>query len=207
MPRQSAIWLMCFLWLCPTRLPAAEPWHLPGWNARAAVEITRPSPDAGCDVCGVKILCQGRAKPDGSDYRVTDAAGKAQPFQLCFHDAKRYSLLSFKCDNAKGKYFVYFDNPKATRAAEQVADNAAPGAGPPKGAWVPKFGFVLQTIERPKGDNPRKVEEMAKLIENSKEKFGARYQRRVAEGYNLFGPSDYYISIYRGWVRVPKAGK
>jgi hypothetical protein len=186
---------------------AAEAWHLPGWNARAVVEIARASAESGCDVCGVKVLCQGRAKADGSDYRVVDAAGKALPFQLCFHDAGRYSLLSFKCDNAKGRYFVYFDNPGASRVAEQVTEDPAPGTGPPKGAWIPKFGFVLQTIQRPEGDNPHKVEEMAKLMAGSKAKYGARYQRRVSEGYNHFGPSDYYISIYRGWVRVPKPGK
>ncbi len=134
-------------------------------------------------------------------------AGKPLPFQLCFHDSERYSLLSFQCDNAKGRYFVYFDNPKASRASEQVTEDAAPGTGPPKGAWIPKFGFVLQTIQRPEGDNPRKVEELAKLMAGSKAKYGARYQRQVSEGYNPFGPSDYYISIYRGWVRVPKAGK
>jgi tetratricopeptide (TPR) repeat protein len=191
---------------CPC-LRAAEAWHLPGWNARAVVEVGKNSPDAGCDTCGVKVLCAGRANPNGSDYRVLDGAGKPLPFQLCFHDSERYSLISFKCDNPRGKYFVYFDNPKAARAAEQVADHPAPGAGPPKGAWVPKFGFVLQTIERPRGDNPRKIEEMAALIKDSKAKHGARYQRRIAEGYNPFGPSDYYISLYRGWVRVEKAGK
>ncbi len=193
--------------LLPSASLAADPWHLPGWNARAAVEIAKASTEPGCDVCGVKVLCQGRAKADGSDYRVIDAAGKALPFQLCFHDAGRYSLLSFKCDNAKGKYFIYFGNPKAPRAAEQVLENPAPGAGPPKGAWVPKFGFVLQTVQRPEGDNPRTVEDMAKLMAGSKTKYGGHYQRRVSEGYNHFGPSDYYISIYRGWVRVPKAGK
>jgi tetratricopeptide (TPR) repeat protein len=186
---------------------AADAWQLPGWNARAVVEIGKASADAGCDVCGVKVLCQGRARADGSDYRVLDSAGKALPFQLCFHDHARYSLISFRCGNPKAKYFIYFDNPRASRAAEQVADNPAPGSGPPKGAWVPRYGFVLATIERPKGDNPRKVEELAKLIAGSKAKYGARYQRRVSEGYNHFGPSDYYISIYRGWVRVPKAGK
>jgi tetratricopeptide (TPR) repeat protein len=188
-------------------LAAADPWHLAGWNARAVVEVGKASSDAGCDVCGVKVLCQGRAKADGSDYRVVDVAGKAVPFQLCFHDAARYSLVSFRCDNPRARYFVYFDNPKATRAAEQVAGYPAPGAGPPRGAWIPKYGFVLETIERPKGDNPRKIEEMAKLIAGSKVRYGARYQRRVSEGYNHFGPSDYYISLYRGWVRVPKAGK
>jgi tetratricopeptide (TPR) repeat protein len=191
----------------PTPGRAADPWHLPGWNARAVVEIAKASTEPGCDVCGIKVLCQGRAKPDGSDYRVVDSAGKVLPFQLCFHDAKHYSLVSFKCDNPKGKYFVYFDNPKATRAVEQVTEDPAPGSGPPKGAWVPKYGFVLQTIQRPEGDNPRKAEEIAKLMAGSKAKYGARYQRQVSEGYNHFGPSDYYISIYRGWVRVPKAGK
>jgi tetratricopeptide (TPR) repeat protein len=193
--------------LLPSASIAADTWHLADWNARAVVEIARVSTEPGCDVCGVKVLCQGRAKADGSDYRVVDAEGKALPFQLYFHDAGRYSLVSFKCDNAKGKYFIYFDNPKASRAAEQVMEDPAPGAGPPKGAWIPKFGFVLQTIMRPEGDNPRKVDEMAKLIAGSKAKYGARYQRRVSEGYNHFGPSDYYISIYRGWVRVPKPGK
>src|SRR5438034_5782584 len=186
---------------------AADPWHLSGWNARGVVEVGKASADAVCDVCGVKVLCQGRARADGSDYRVVDSAGKALPFQLCFHDHERYSLISFRCDNAKAKYFVYFDNPKATRAAEQVVHEIDPGKGPPKGAWVPKYGFVLETIERPKGDNPRKVEELAKLIAGSKAKYGARYQRQVSEGYNPFGPSDYYVSVYRGWVRVPKAGK
>src|SRR5262249_36623145 len=146
-------------------LPAAEPWHLPGWGARAVVEVGKPSPDAGCDTAGVKVLCQGRAKPDGSDYRVVDSAGKAIPFQLAFHDAARYALVSFKCDNPRGRYFVYFDNPKASRAAEQVSLDESPGAGPPTGPWVPRYGFVLQTIERPKGDNPRTVAQLKRLIE------------------------------------------
>jgi hypothetical protein len=151
------------------------------------------------------VLCQGRAKANGSDYRVLDAAGKPVPFQLAFHDAARYSLISFRCDNPKQRYFVYFDNPKATRAPEQVVDNPRPGAGPPKGAWVPRYGFVLQTWERPKGDNPRKVADLEKLLAGSKVKYGGRYQRRVAEGYNVFGPSDYYISVYRGWIRISNA--
>jgi len=72
---------------------------------------------------------------------------------------------------------------------------------------VPKYGFVYQTIQRPEGDNPRTVAELARLLDGSKEKYGARYQRRVADGYNPFGPSDYYISIYRGWINIATAGK
>ena len=186
---------------------AADPWHLPGWQARTVVEIAKPSTEAGVDTAGVRILCQGKAKADGSDYRVLDAAGKPVRFQIVFHDAARYSLLSFRAADPKQRYFVYFGNPKAERSAEQVVEELTPGSGPPKAAWVPKYGFVLQTIQRPEGDNPRTVAELTKLLQGSKSKFGARYQRRVADGYNPFGASDYYISIYRGWITIPRAGK
>jgi len=197
--------LVCFL-IVPLA-PAADPWHLPGWQARAVVEIPTPTTEAGVDTAGVRILCQGKARSDGGDYRVLDAAGKPVPFQLMFHDAGRYSLISFRAVDPKQRYFVYFGNPKAERSAEQVIANPALGSGPPRAAWVPKYGFVLQTIQRPESDNPQTVADMTKLIEGSKARYGARYQRRVADGYNSFGPSDYYISIYRGWINIPKAGK
>jgi tetratricopeptide (TPR) repeat protein len=197
--------LACFVCLAPAA-GAADPWHLAGWQARAVVRIATPAVEPGVDTAGVKILCQGRGKVDGSDYRVLDADGKPVPFQLMFHDAGRYSLLSFRAADAKGRYFIYFGNPSATRAPEQVVADPTPGAGPPKGAWVPRYGFVLQTIERPEGDNPRTPADMAKLIAGSKRAHGARYQRQVSEGYNRFGPSDYYISLYRGWINIPKPG-
>jgi tetratricopeptide (TPR) repeat protein len=187
---------------------AADPWHLPDWHARAAVEIAQPLPAAAVDTAAARVLCQGRAKADGSDYRVLDAAGKPVPFQLTFHDAGRYSLVAFRADRPEPhqRFYIYFDNPKAERAPEQVIDNPGPGSGPPKGAWVPHAGLVLQTIQRPEGDNPQTVEDMAKLIAASPSRHGGRYQRRIADGYNPFGSSDYYISIYRGWINVPKAG-
>jgi tetratricopeptide (TPR) repeat protein len=188
---------------------AADAWHLAGWQARAVIEITQPLPDAGLDTAAIRVLCQGRAKPDGSDYRVLDAAGKPVPFQLTFHDAGRYTLLAFRADHPQPhqRFYVYFDNAAASRAAEQVVDNPAPGSGPPKSAWVPHAGLVLQTLQRPEGDNPHTVEDMAKLITASPSKHGGRYQRRIADGYNPFGSSDYYISIYRGWMNIPQAGR
>jgi tetratricopeptide (TPR) repeat protein len=179
---------------------------LSGWQARVVVEVPQPSAEAGVDTAAVRVLCQGQAKPDGSDYRVLDAAGRPLPFQLTFHDAARYSLIAFRADNPRQKYFVYFGNPQAVRAAEQVVLDPAPGSGPPKGAWVPRYGLVLETIQRPEGDNPKTVADLAKLIQGSKARHGARYQRRIADGYNPFGSSDYYISLYRGWIQVPKAG-
>ena len=43
------------------------------------------------------------------------------------------------------------------------------------------FGSVLETIRRPPGDNPKSIDEMARLIAASPARDGARYQRQVAE--------------------------
>ena len=185
---------------------AAEPWHLPEWSIRAVVEIPSPSTESGVDTAGVKILCQGRGKADGSDYRVLDGGGHSLPFQLMFHDAERYSLISFRAIDPRQKYFIYFGNPRAERAAEEIVVDPSPGAGPPTGKWVPHFGLVYATIERPTGPNPKTVVELKALLERSKSKHGARYQRRIADGFNPFGSSDYYMSIYRGWIRISHPG-
>jgi PKD repeat protein len=190
----------------PVAAASAEPWHLPGWTVRAVVEIPQPLADAGVDTAGVQVRCQGRGKADGSDYRVVDSAGKAVPFQLLFHDGPRYSLISFQAANPRQRFYIYFGNPQAPPAAEQVVLDPKPGAGPPKAAWIPHYGLVYSTIQRPEGDNPKTIEDMARLIAGSPFKHGGRYQRRISDGYNPFGSSDYYISIYRGWIKIPKAG-
>ena len=162
---------------------ASDAWHLPGWQARAVVEITKPVADAGVDTAAVKVYCQGRGKPDGSDYRVLDSSGKPVPFQLTFHDEAHYSQISFRATKPKPgqQFFVYFGNPKADRAAGQVVAPTKPGAGPPQGAWIPRSGFVLSTLQRPKpedlqiADNPKTVEDLEKLIAGSKAKCGAGF--------------------------------
>ena len=193
------------LW-CAFTLIAASAGPEPGWQARATVAIPKPQTITGIDTAAVRIDCQGRGKADGSDYRVRDSAGKPVPFALVFHDPARSSLIAFRCADPKGTYTVDFGNPQAERAPEQIAIDPSPGAGPPKGDWIPRQGLVYQTIRRPKGENPKTVEELKALIDGSDAKYGARYQRRISDGYNPFGPSDDYISIYRGWIDIPKAG-
>jgi tetratricopeptide (TPR) repeat protein len=191
--------------------PSIEPWHLAGWQFRAVVAIPQPVGDP-VDTAAVKVLSCGRAKPDGSDFRVLDADGKPVPFQIVFHDAARYSLIAFRAPDPRKTHFVYFGNESATRAAEQLTDIPALGTGPLQpsagsGGWIPRHGLVLTTIERPDGPNPEKFEEMTKLIAASKRPLGARFQRRISDGYNSFGPSDNFISIYHGWINIPAAGR
>ncbi len=190
----------------------SEPWHLTGWQARAVVEIPQPLAEPGVDTAAVKILSCGRAKLDSSDFRVIDAAGVAVPFHVVFHDGDRYSLIAFRAANPRQKFFVYFRNPAAARWHDEVLENPTLGAGPPKpspgsAGWIPRHGLVLTTIERPDGPNPEKFEEVTKLIAASKRPMGARFQRRISDGYNSFGSSDNYISLYRGWINIPAAGR
>src|SRR5579871_2211548 len=124
-------------------------WHLAGWHERAVVEITEPAAEADVDTAAVKVLLAGRGRPDGNDLRVLDAAGQPVPFELTWHDAPHYALLSFRAAGAKKgqRYFAYYGNPQAERAAEQVPAPGPPGSGPPQAGWIPRAGLVLATLE------------------------------------------------------------
>lgn len=186
---------------------AAAPWQQEGWQERAIVTIAKPADDKDCDTAAVKVLCQGHARPDGADYRVLDGHGRPLPFQIMFHDAARYSLISFRASDPSETYFIYYSNPQAARAAEEIVADLRPGAGPPNGVWAPRYGLVYTTLRRPEGDNPKTVDEFAALVAASPGKDGARYQRRISDGFNPFGSSDNYLSLYRGWLRVETPGR
>ncbi|MBI5757355.1 MAG: PKD domain-containing protein [Planctomycetales bacterium] len=214
---------VCLVWLMSSGIAAqAEappaPWHLAEWSARAVVEIKPPLAGADVDTAAARVLCQGQTKPSGEDVRVLDVAGQPVPFQLTWHDAGRYSWIAFRVANPQAgqRYFVYFGNPQASRATEQVVDSPTPGAGPPQGSWIPRAGLVFGTVERPRqsgpaaeqpDDNPKTVDELAKMLAASPRKLGARYQHNISDGFNPFGSSDYYMSLYRGWIKIPAAGK
>jgi tetratricopeptide (TPR) repeat protein len=205
-PHHLANLLAWLIAAVPAAADAQPPWHLDGWSCRAAGAIPQPSAEPGVDTAVVRVLCQGRAQEDGDDYRVLDAAGDPIPFALLFHDAARYSLIAFRVGDPAQAHYVYFDNPQAVRAAEAVPLTLDPGSGPPAGDWTPQC-LVYQTLVRPQGDNPTTVEELAALLAGSPGKYGARVQRAISDGYNPFGPSDYFLSVYRGWIEIPADGE
>ena len=185
----------------------AAPWHLAGWQARAVVKIRRPV-GGNVQTAAVKVVCQGRTRADGRDYRVVDGNGGPVPFELTFHDAAHYSLIAFRAAGAAAgqKYFVYFDNPDAPPDPRRAVSDPTPGSGAPTGGWTPRSGFVFSTIRRPEGANPETVEQLRTMVAASPGKYGARYQRRIADARNPFGSSNHYISAYRGWIDIPQAG-
>jgi len=197
----------------PLLLLVAPAWPLPEWGFRAVVEVPAPTDGGDAETAVARVLCQGRAQPDGDDYRVLDSSGAAVPFEVLFHDAARYGLIAFRAAPSAGTYYVYFGNPAAERAVEQVAAPSAPGSGPPavdasrEETWSPRIGMTYTTRARPEGDNPLTIEEFAALLAASPAAYGARVQPRVADGHNPFGPSDNYLSVYRGWIDIPADGE
>ena len=197
---------ICLVGMLASTAAGQAPWHLAEWGERAVLSIAAPQAGNGVDTAVVKILCQGRAQPDADDYRVIDDSGNPVPYLVVFHDAERYSLIAFRAANPAGVFHVYFDNPNAGAAAERAAFPDRPGEGPPRGDWIPCQGLFLETRARPPVDNPRDVDELAAMLAASPARYGARLQRRISDGSNPFGPSDMYMSLYRGWMRIDEDG-
>lgn len=195
----------------PPAEAAQAPWHAAGWSHRAVVKVTTTG-TAGVDVAQVRVLHAGAARDDGADYRLFDAAGQPVPYEVTYHAPGRDTLISFRAAGPGGVVYVYFGKADAPADPMRAVADARPGAGPPKAGagargWIPRAGLVLTTLRRPeKDENPKTVEEMAGLIARSAGLDGAGYRRNISDGVNPFGDSDYFISVYRGWIRLPATG-
>ena len=200
----------CGLVLLLTCSAAAMDWHASGWSSRAVVGIA--SKTSGVDVAAVRIHHSGGALPDGDDYRIFDQAGRPVAYQVTYHHPERDTLLSFRCDDGRGEFAVYYGKPGAARDPMRAVVDATPGGGAPKpgpgaGGWIPRAGLVLTTMRRPReATNPKSDVRMAELISQSPGLDGAGYRNNISDGSNPFGDSDYFISVYRGWIDLPKPG-
>jgi len=191
---------------------AESPWHRAGWSHRAVVEVVERSP-GGQDVAAVRVRHNGVIEPDARDLRVADADGRALPYQVDAILPQREVLLRFRAEDGAARYHVYFGNADAPRDPMRATVDPSPGGGPPTAGveangWVPRVGLVLITKRRPRdADNPESVDEIAKLLRESPAIDGAGYRRVISDGVNPFGNSDYFLSVYRGWLHLPRGGE
>lgn len=185
-------------------------WHAPEWPYRAVVQVGG-KPESVIDTAAVRIAHAGETTANADDFRVFDDAGEPQPYQVDYHHPRRDALLRFRAITP-GRYYVYFGRPDAKRDRLRVTVpdrlGAMPTPGPSGGGWLPRAGLVLTTMRRPEDNaNPQTVDAMATLIEQSPALDGAGYRHNLRDGVNPFGDSDHYISVYRGWLRVPQPGQ
>jgi len=205
-----------FILNCPPLFAQPLPWHAAGWSQRVIVKVDNAG-GAGVDVAAVRVTHAGQAATNGNDFRVFDSSGQPVPYEVTFHDPARDSLISFRCppNLAPGGVFaIYFGKPDAPadalRATPSAPGGGAPQPGPSAGGWIPKAGLVLTTMRRVDENaakNPETPAEMFKLITSSPGLDGASYRGNISDGFNPHGDSEYYVSVYRGWINIPAAGK
>ena len=177
---------------------AAVVWHAPGWSYRAQIKVVSNSGEV--DVAAVRIRHAGMVCEDGRDYRIFNAAGKPVPYQITYHDARRDTLISFRCAGLDERFYIYFGKPDAQADPMRAITKEQPGAGPPKpgpaaGGWIPKAGLVLRTMRRPKNvDNPKTIDELTQLLQQAHQPDGAAYRANISDGFNPFGDSFQFIS-------------
>ena len=85
-----------------------------------------------------------------------------------------------------------------------VPDTTPPPQDKPK-AWYPRRGVLLRVYRKPKEVHPETLAELRKLI-RTVEMQGACFCGGVADGFNRFGPSDHYISVYEGYLQIDEPG-
>ena len=203
------------IWLLTAAPCLALDWHTEGWPYRAVVRVEAAG-SAGVDVAAVRIRHCGAASVQGG-FRIHDSVGRPVPYQVTHHDPVRDALISFQASDKGKTVAIYYGRTDAPADPVRAVDVTEPGAGPPQpgpgaNGWIPRAGLVLTTMRRPvpedrlTHDNPNTVAELAEMLKNSPGLDGADYRQNISDGLNPFGDSDYYIGVYKGWIRLPDAG-
>lgn len=181
-----------FFWFSLTSVWAqTDQWWNPKWKARREVEVRAVPPKYEGDEVGyVEFWTAGNLKPDGSDLRVV-AEGALTPYKIIQIGPGDYCKLSFRLARNAATYYIYYGNPSAP---EEKQD------------WEPKRGLLLE-IRRYRGPGFQTWDQMKESLDQAKSSvMGRQYVPNVFHGYNPFGETVNYLSLYTGWLAIPSAG-
>lgn len=171
----------------------AGDWWNENWNCRKKVEFSFSpgkfsySPPVGW----VAFSTGGEVREDGGDIRVMDKKGEEIPYQLIYSSPYTYTLIAFPLTPGEDTYYIYFGNPRAS---------------PPRYNWRLRAGLILETLKKPPG-GAWKWKDYQRLLRRSEKIYGVTFWGRIFDAYNPFGPSDNYLSIYRGYFYAPRKGE
>lgn len=189
--------------------PLSNASPLDAWRYRAHVRITQPG-SPGVDVAAVRVIHCGNIQPDGDDVRVLDSAGQPVPYEIAYLHPQYDALLLVR-GQPDDTLTIAFGNAEAPRdpmrAMRGDLGSGPPTPGPAADGWVPRAGLVLTTMRRqPDTPNPTTIAQMRDLIAASPALDGADLVPTISHGLNPFGDSDHFISLYRGWLKLPSSG-
>ncbi len=170
----------------------AESWGQYGaWQVRRTVTIPAADPKQpklpDLDCVFVSFPTAEFLQPDGGDLRV-EIGGRPAPFKIVDIAFGGYVGLVAGVATASDTMHIYYGNPAA---------KALPSD------WEPQRGVWLETRHL-KGGECKTLQEARAAWSNSGPRFGAGPVSQIFHGLNLFGPSDNYMSLYKGWLYLEK---
>lgn len=149
------------------------------------------NPFGRSDVLAADFLTTGFAQADGSDIRAfAGNAGRAAELKIMMMGPGDRARIAVRMLPGVNEYTVCYGGPRDAR----------------RGKWEPDVGLILET-RRFNGGDVRNARQMQALVKASGPRYGTWFVPHVFQGFNLFGPSDRYVSIYRGWLDAPKTGR
>lgn len=190
-PSQRLV-LFAFITLAVQAVPAAAPWWDSDWKVRRPIELkgARRSSHAPL-VAHVQFRDFGHVNTDASDVRVVSDKGKVVASRVKFYHPRLYCVVAFQPESTTWRGFVYYGNPKAPK---------------PETKWEGRSGLFLTTYRR-KGQGCNNWREMEKTVRDSmSEPDGAGFRRAIFDGYNPFGASTDFVSVYDGYFYASRTG-
>ncbi|MBM4044682.1 MAG: PKD domain-containing protein, partial [Planctomycetes bacterium] len=187
----SLVILVLAAW-AEAQTPAPTAWWNTDWKCRRRVTVLGRTETTSDDVCFVEFPTAGMTKPGGEDVRVLEGASPVHS-KVLFMGPGDLCKLAIKMSSAKGPstFYIYYGNPKAS---------AQPAV------WEPKRGCLLET-RRYVGGGCGTWEQMQDTIRKSKgQTYGVGYVKNIFMGYNPFGPSENYISLFTGYFDCKQPG-
>ena len=164
-------------------------WLADGWKCRRRVRIPKSTANYGRKRTGViHFATGGFALHDGRDVRIY-ARGRPTPHCILWHGPGTTLRVAFQIVPTVNVYDIYYGNPQAP--------------DPPE--WWPKHGLLLET-RRHNAGSLADLSQMRRTLKRSGDVYGRNFVPNVFHGGNVFGPSDHYLSIYKGQLWIDRAG-
>ncbi|MFH1905250.1 MAG: tetratricopeptide repeat protein [bacterium] len=133
----------------------------------------------------------GLIKDNGSDIRVIDNLGNIVSHKLIHCDPLGKTKIIFDAKISFENYYIYFNNPNAQPANYN---------------WNPLYtGLLLETRKLGSG-YCKNWHQMKRLLDRNEQIYGKGYVPNIFQGYNLFGTSERFISIYSGHIYCAQTG-
>ncbi|MFH1748688.1 MAG: PKD domain-containing protein [Planctomycetota bacterium] len=210
-------WATAIILLCATTAVAGPPWWNDAWPFRVRINCR---PEAG-DVAWVRVTLADHTTPDGHDLRLVDADGQPRSFEIIHHDPRRSTLLQFRVPpDERLATWLYYGNTQAPRVKtlnpefeawqttwnEWKRDPAGRPSPPKPATWYPRRGILLRIYRKAKPEHPATLPALRKLI-HAAELEGACFRDSISDGFNRFGPSENYVSVYEGYLQIDQPGE